>query len=286
MNQTVRLISWNVAGRVRKLAAQASVLSEHTPDILALQEVTRRTRDEWRHRVQTHLGLPHITDSFERSCDHSILTGPRRLGLLIASRYPIREETATTFEIPWPERILSAMILLPHGALEMHTTHIPPGASNGRIKVATLEGLAQGLARRHQGHRLLCGDFNLPQLEPVGDPVVYWDMRRQPDGSFRRVRDSRWGNAERAVHEGLAEYDLHDAWMSVHGRVLPDAFSWIPNHGHRRTPRRFDHLYASSSLRVSNVKYVHEPRESGLSDHSLLLAEMSPALLSIDSRDP
>jgi len=286
MSQTVRLISWNVAHRVQKLAAQASVLSEHTPDIVALQEVTRRTRDDWRHRVQTDLGLTHVTDSFERSCDHSILTGPRRLGLLIASRYPIRKDTVATFEITWPERILSATIQLPHGALEMHTTHIPPGASNGWIKIATLEGLFRGLARRHQGHRLLCGDFNLPQLEPDGGPVVYWDMRQRPDGSFRRSRDSRWGNAERAVHEGLAEYDLHDALKSVHGRVPPDAFSWVPNHGKRRTPRRFDHLYASSSLRVSNVKYIHEPRESGLSDHSLLLADMSPTIVSIDSRDP
>lgn len=38
--KSMRLISWNVAGRVGKLPRQVEGLMDHAPDVLALQEVT------------------------------------------------------------------------------------------------------------------------------------------------------------------------------------------------------------------------------------------------------
>jgi len=35
----------------------------------------------------------------------------------------------------WPERTLSVDIEMPWGAVEVHTTHIPPGVTNGWIKI-------------------------------------------------------------------------------------------------------------------------------------------------------
>ncbi|TVQ30223.1 MAG: hypothetical protein EA376_13790 [Phycisphaeraceae bacterium] len=274
--QPIRLISWNVAGRVAKQAAQADHLSALSPDIVALQEITRRTQEQWHGILESQLGLPHLADSFESAHDLSVLTGPRKYGQLFASRFPLRSLPPTDFPVPWPERVLSAVIDSPAGPIEAHTTHIPPGATNEWIKIETLEGIARRLGRPHEGHRFLCGDFNLPQLEPLDEQTIYWDMQRRPDGSYRRRRKPRWGEGERGVHEGLATNDLCDAYRALHGRVDSDAYSWIPNHGKEPIPRRFDHLYASRSLGVIRCEYQHAPRLENLSDHSLVLAEFCP----------
>ena len=54
----LRVISWNVARRSSRLAEQAMVLAERQPDVIALQEITRRTESDWgtsRH-TSTHGG--------------------------------------------------------------------------------------------------------------------------------------------------------------------------------------------------------------------------------------
>ena len=52
----MRLITWNVAGRVRRLAEQAEVLALAGADVVALQEVTPRTLAPWREAL-TAAGL-------------------------------------------------------------------------------------------------------------------------------------------------------------------------------------------------------------------------------------
>jgi len=44
----VRLVTWNVAGRVRRQPEQAEVLARSGADVVALQEVTARTLRPWR----------------------------------------------------------------------------------------------------------------------------------------------------------------------------------------------------------------------------------------------
>ena len=48
--------------------------------------------------------------------------------------------------VPWPERFLCVNLETPWGLLEMQTTHIPPGVTNGWIKIEMLEGLYRRLA--------------------------------------------------------------------------------------------------------------------------------------------
>jgi endonuclease/exonuclease/phosphatase family metal-dependent hydrolase len=40
---------------------------------------------------------------------------------------------------------------------------------------------------------------------------------------------------------------------------------------------RLDHLLVCGPWRVESCRYLHEPRSSGLSDHSALLADVQPA---------
>ena len=75
----MRLISWNVNGRVKQVDEQVKALAKIKSDVIALQEVTPKTAPIFRAAFQRE-GYPYITDSFQRVEDKSILVGPRRYG--------------------------------------------------------------------------------------------------------------------------------------------------------------------------------------------------------------
>lgn len=129
----MRFISWNVGRRVGRLPDQIKALKKCQPDVIALQEVTQSTASLF-FKILPTIGLYNIANSTSLAQDKEILKGSRRYGELIASRWPLSSIPPTSFHIPWPERVLSVEINSPVGLIECHTTHIPPGTSNGWIK--------------------------------------------------------------------------------------------------------------------------------------------------------
>jgi exonuclease III len=281
----MKLISWNLAGRLRRIPQQVEMLASREPGLVALQEVRRPGLSRLRALLRDG-GLIHQVDSFELAPDPALLTGPRRYGLLIASRFPLCAWEPGRFDVPWPERILSVDIEMPWGLLAMHTTHIPPGVTNGWIKIEMLEGLYAGLTHPSTILRLLCGDFNTPQLERPTGEVVTWGQRINRQGVavirqyMRGGEGVRWDRGERQVLQGLAAFDLPDVYRRLHGNARP-AYSWYPvrKDPHRQIQmigRRFDHCFASASLRPASCTYLQTFRESGLSDHAALEVVFSP----------
>jgi endonuclease/exonuclease/phosphatase family metal-dependent hydrolase len=282
----MKALSWNLAGRLRCIPQQIEMLVSREPDLVALQEV-RRPGLPLLRKLLRDSGLIHQVDSFELAPCPALLTGPRRYGLLIASRFPMCSWEPGHFDVPWPERMLSADIETPWGSVEVHTTHIPPGVTNGWIKIEMLEGLYAGLAHPSTTPRLLCGDFNTPQLERPTGEVVTWGQRLNRKGiavirqHMRGGEGVRWDRGERHVLQGLAAYDLHDVYRTLHGYAT-QAYSWCP---YRKDPhrqarlmgRRFDHCFASGSLNPVSCMYLHGFRESGLSDHAALEVVFSPS---------
>jgi exonuclease III len=283
---SMKLLSWNLAGRMRHIPQQVELLISRMPDLVALQEVRCPGLPQLRALLRDS-GPIHLIDSFELAPCPAVLIGPRQYGLLIASRFPIRPWEPGHFHVPWPERILSVDIETPCGPLEMHTTHIPPGVTNGWIKIEMLEGVYAGLAHPSTSPRMLCGDFNTPQLElPTGE-VVTWGQRLNRQGvavirtPIRGGSGCRWDRGERQVLLGLAAYDLHDVYRQLHGYGTP-AYSWYPRRKdlHRQAQmmgRRFDHCFASASLHPVSCTYLQAFRVSGLSDHAALEAVCSPS---------
>jgi exonuclease III len=257
----VRLLSWNVAGRSAKLDAQAAAVDRREPDLLALQEVRAGTLRRWEEALSA-AGLPHIADSSE-------LLESRRNFNLIASRWPLQaleplisQESGEEFH---PERYLGAVVQASVGELELHNAHLPPGVTRGLIKVRTFETLYERLAVRSDRPRILCGDFNTPQLEEASGEVVTW-------ADHHREHFDRWDAAERSILTGLAQWDLADVYRGLHG-YEPQEASWTLRRGGRKLGRRFDHVFASRSLNAVSCEYIHGWREEGFSDHSAIEAE-------------
>jgi exodeoxyribonuclease III len=172
--------------------------------------------------------------------------------------------------VPWPERILGVY----GNGVSIFTTYIPPGSSHGWKKIETLEGLYTGLAMASKGPRILCGDFNTPQLERSSGQIITWGQDVLDDGKvvvwgrWRGGTGQRWDEAERNILQGLSRFDLADVYRMLHGYQRED-FSWYTNRKGANRGRRFDHVFASAaSLEPLSCTYIHSLREAGLSDHS------------------
>ena len=255
----LKLISWNVAGRVGVLAEQMAAVARQEPDLVCLQEIRPTTRDRWAEALGD-AGLTHAADSGE-------FRNARRLLNLTLSRWPLRHLPAVG--APQPERVLSTMIETPVGLLELHNVHIPPAQSRGFIKVETCEALYERLSRPAEHHRVLCGDFNIPKQETTEGEVITF-AENHPEHL------ERWDAAERSIICGLAEWDLADAFRLLNGYDRQDV-SWVfHTQARRKAGHRLDHVLASASLATAYCDYLHGWREIGLSDHSAIEAVFEP----------
>jgi exodeoxyribonuclease III len=267
----VRLLTWNLNAR-RRLEGQLAAIVAHSPDIVALQELTRRSSGFWRVALRD-AGLAHVIDSFSASAAWAAV-GPRKYGLIVASRFPLTP-LASVHVVPWPERILSVAVSTTNGAVTVHTTHIPPGSSNGWMKVEMLEAVSAVVSESADTPCLLCGDFNAPQAETSQGDIVTWAQQlvvgRAPRARvrFRGGEASRWDAAERTVMQGGTHGSLVDAFRHLHGYGREE-FSWFVRRGQLRVGRRFDHIFCSRDVQINRCEYVHSVREKGLSDHAAM----------------
>jgi exodeoxyribonuclease III len=246
----MRLITWNVAGRVARFPDQAAMVAKAAPDVVALQEVTAKTAPWWRDAL--------AAAGFS-GCAVTRAEPPRRLGVLTAAREPLRE-LAKPAGLPWPERVLCTAL----ADLEIVNVHSPISPAPELAKVLTHEALA-GYLTGKPGPAILCGDLNTPRRElPDGEVLTF---AHDSKGRLREERGERWNAAERALIKDLGWVDVYRA---LHGYGDRSA-SWT--YAHDRGGWRLDHVLAHG-LTPRGAVYLHDWRRAGLSDHSALLVEL------------
>jgi exonuclease III len=256
----LRLVTWNVAGRVRRQPEQAEVLARSAADVVALQEVTARTLPLWRASCEA-MGLVACECSLDAA---PAVTGRRRLGVLVAARAPFRRLDPPP--VPWPERVLCCAA----GDVELINVHSPIAPAPELAKVRTHEAIAEYLAARGSGRLVLCGDLNTPRRElPDGDVMTF---ARDSAGRLRPDRGERWDRAERALVHGLRERGWTDAFRALHGYAEREA-SWT--FADDRGGWRLDHVLVHGLRPVAGA-YAHDWRRAGLSDHSALVVDLEP----------
>jgi exonuclease III len=264
----MRLVSWNVAGRRKLAAQQIDFLGGLEPQVVALQEVRPTTAEKWQHGLSA-AGLPYSVTS--PLGQRQGLPGARRTGVLTASTWPV---IATNESVgPWNEKVLATRIDTPGGLIDVVNVHVPPGSSNGWVKVEVLEAVFDFISSL-EGPRVLTGDFNLPQEELEDGTVVTWAQTRRANGTYslRPSRGARWDSAERNIMEGLPRRGLSDAFRSVHGAAARE-YSWYSLNRGKRVGRRFDHVFASQELPLHACRYIAEGCDTGLSDHSPIVVD-------------
>jgi exonuclease III len=268
----LRLITWNVARRVSRIVEQATALAAREPDVVALQEVTRRTAPLWRSAFG-FMGLSHVRSSLDDADPGREPAGRRSTGVMVASRTPL-DAVAQPLNVPWPETAVRAAAQTARGPIEVCCVHVP-NAANGLVKVKTLQAIRLGVLAATPAPRVVCGDLNTPRRElPSGEVLSF---ARDSQGRLRPERGHEWDAAELGVVPGLGELGYRDVFRAVHGygRSEP-SWTWrrIAGHG---GGWRIDHVFASTQLRPLACGYHHDWREQDLSDHSALEADLAYA---------
>jgi len=255
----MNLITWNVNKR-KAVDRQMAALIERSPDMIALQEVSLSTLPRWREAL-TEWGYPHVVDSYHDG--HM----PRRSFVMTGSRYPLvaRETTG----IAWAQGIVSAWVETPAGVVDVTNVHVPSiGRYQYELKAGFMEGVFSRVARHGDYPRVLCGDFNSPQMETSGGEVITFCQTRRADGTWKVMRGwERMHQAERNLLVGLDAFGMVDAYRAVHGYEKQDS-SWYAKSKGRLFGFRLDHVIASRSLKPTRFEYLHEWRDTNLSDHA------------------
>jgi exonuclease III len=266
----MRLVTWNVAGRVGRQPEQAQVIAAVGADVVALQEVTARTLPLWRAALaENGFGAYETALEAHPARGDAPDAGPpasrrrRLLGVLTAARETLVRLPAPP-GVPWPERVLCCMA----GDVEVINLHSPISPAPDLAKVLTHEALAAYLAAGDGRPRILCGDLNTPRRELADGDVL--TFAHDSAGRLRPERGERWDRAERALVHGLRRHGWVDAFRALHGYGERHA-SWT--FAHDRGGWRLDHVLVDGLEPMAGA-YAHDWRRAGLSDHSALVVDL------------
>jgi exodeoxyribonuclease-3 len=171
------------------------------------------------------------------------LPPPGRNGVLIAARMAFAGLGSADMRLPEPYRLLRAGF----AGFRLCGVYLP----NLRAKIPYWEALLASLAAENGSPALAIGDFN----------------------TCRAYLDEA-GATDRTAYflDRIADIGFCDLWRQRH----PDTreFSWYSTRGNGF---RVDHAFLSSGLaaRVAAIRYSHDERVAGLSDHSPLILDLT-----------
>jgi exodeoxyribonuclease III len=231
----MRLLAWNIRqGGGSRLARITAALAEHDADVLVLSEYRGGDSAERLRAALAALGYSYIT---------APTPPPGGNGVLIAARRNFDDGGPINGGLPEPCRLVRAHF----GTLTVYGVYMP----NLLKKVPYWQGLIAALAAGSlQAEALAIGDFNTCR--------AYVDEPGAIDGCAHFMDEV----------EAIGFCDL---WRRRHpeGRE----FSWYSTRGNGF---RIDHAFLSPALaaRAGAIRYSHEERLSGLSDHSPLLLDL------------
>jgi exonuclease III len=248
----MRIVTWNVAGRVGAQPEQAAALAGVKADVICLQEVTVRTLPMWR----TGLSGFACADALDGLPPKPTT---RRLGVLTAARAVTR--LAAVADVPWAERVQCCSV----AGVEVINVHSPIASSPELAKIRTHEAVADYL-RDGSGPRVLCGDLNTPRRELADGGLL--TFAHDSRGRLRPERGERWDRAERAL---IRDLGWVDAFRALNGYGTRDA-SWT--FAGDKGGWRLDHVLVDG-LTVTAAWYEHDWRRDGLSDHSALVVDLA-----------
>lgn len=264
-----RIISWNTAKRLKRIEGQISFLEDSKADIIALQEIIPSTEKVFKRELANN--YPYQISSFDLAVDKSILNKKRMFGELFLSKFPLVPQNPKNVNVPWHERILTVKAKIDRNLLTLHTTHIPPGSSNGWIKVEMIDGIVDHLIEnKNEFPVVLCGDFNTPKFESKEFGLVTFAQNLKKNGqpsnkkSFRGGLGVDWDKSERSLFEKLRNHKILETFRQLNPTLF-EAYSWSFSRKGKVFRHRFDHIFASDDLIAQQCEYLY-PEES-LSDH-------------------
>jgi exodeoxyribonuclease-3 len=235
--RALRLLAWNIRqGGGKRLAAIVEACARHEADVLVISEYRGGDAGARLRAALASIGYHHAS---------AATPPPGGNGVLIAARHPFDDGGPVSDAVPEPYRMVRAYF----GPVRIYGIYMP----NLLKKIPYWEALIAALAAEPlQAEALAIGDFNTCRAY-VDEP----------------------GAIDACAHymDAVEAIGFCDLWR----RRYPEGreFSWYSTRGNGF---RIDHAFLSPAMaaRAGEVRYSHDERLSGLSDHSPLLIDLQP----------
>lgn len=239
------LLCWNIANPSKERAGkQALWLKQRPEDVLLLTEVKHSKGCIFLERYLWAFGYNVIFPKPEEN----------EYGVMVISKNKLTPTGFSRLIKYLPSRVASVKF----NQLEIIGVYVPSrGFDEGQRlvkKKSFLDSLSDALMKSGSpGQRIFCGDLNV--LEPNHIP------------HYNYFKD--W---EYDFYGGLAKHRLRDAFRDLHPEA--EEHSWF---GRTGKGYRYDHCFVSDDLKnaVQECYYLHEPRETKLSDHSAMILKLN-----------
>ncbi|OPY37884.1 MAG: exonuclease III [Methanoregula sp. PtaU1.Bin051] len=241
-------ICWNIGNpSIDRAKKQALWLKAQNFDLLFLTECKKSE------------GCIFLERYFQNFGYHVIFPKPdnNEYGVMIISKIKPEPSNFSKLMTELGDRLISIKVPLAEKFIEIIVTYVPSrNATEDRKarKKHFLENLLLCFKQDPISHnRIFCGDFNI--LEPDHDPHY-----------------SFFENWEYNFYSDLLKFNMLDIYRYF--SPTTKEYSWI---GRTNDGYRYDHFFASIDLlpQIIECKYLHEPREMKLSDHSALVCKIN-----------
>ena len=239
---------WN-----ERTAEVAAWINLTTPDVIALQEVSRT--DDGRTSVDEVSGLLDRDRYFSHFAGHPMKAEPGALGVAVLSR--VRPHDAGQIDLPTEPGAVARRTVawIQRGATTIYSAHLAPDPHNMEYRLAQVDVLRAAVQERDETTTVLCGDLNCDADSPA--------MRRllSPPGET-----ASW---------------IDDLWTLTNPTTPGYTWDLTTNplaHARNEPRRRLDYILAPGRIaRGATMAVVCAKRLSGTvfaSDHFGLLAEL------------
>jgi exodeoxyribonuclease III len=290
----MRLLTWNIlhGGGATRMPEIALALLRHAPDVIVLTEYRTTTGGQIRGILADH-GWPF------QCCSNP---APRTNGILLASRFPLREIGPSG--CPVPERFARAVVTPPKGSpVDVVGVHIPDD-SRQRERLLFWSHLVRFARNEREGVVAILGDFNTGRHREDEEGATFSCTER-----LGELVSLGYADAWRVTHPGVREF----TWYSPDARAAPgrdagrisqslsrsraaqtdtgstgrgavEPFSCGAGiTGAKKTRQRIasggfrlDAVWVSRVLRerIASAEHSHAERDAKLSDHSMVLTTL------------
>lgn len=234
---TFQILSWNILqGGGKRMTGISRAIEVLNPDILILQEYRANKVAMQLHDSLATTGLVNTHHASKDAKSNSVM---------IASRYDIMAK-AWTDTLPASQAVRVSVQPTDFSNFDILAAHFPHKKKQIPFFSALLDNdVAFG------EHALLIGDLN------CGIP-------------FEDSETKTFDNTH--LFQALLQESWNDSWRSRHRTERE--YSWISPRGNGY---RYDHCLSTQAMdnAINDIRYLHEYREQGLSDHSPVLVTIA-----------
>lgn len=229
-----RLLCWNIRhGGGSRTEAIADAVIAHAPDIVVFTEFRHNAFGARLHERLEDIGLSYRRSGRAAASANTVSIAAREPLIPLPRRRDLGE---------WSHR----MVAVRYGNIRLAGLYFP----NLKAKLPLLEYMVSLPRAYLKEPTLLTGDLNSGKRGIDGpDAFVFFGTPY-----IEEMESQGWTDGFRHFHGDARE------------------FTW---YSHRANGYRLDHAFASPPMtaRLRNVRYSHAERESGISDHSILIAD-------------